>query len=129
MRQLSVDAFQTLIDNELPLVRLFGIRTQEIGHGNATLRMHFNPDLIRPGGTIAGRADSTMNLTDYKAGALAGSELVDAVPELKQYAEISVEQIANIRQREARLLVGVVVVTPFGNLHWRWLESYGFTGL
>ncbi|WP_293763078.1 PaaI family thioesterase [uncultured Aquitalea sp.] len=56
MSQLSVDAFQTLIDNELPLVRLFGIRTQEIGHGNATLRMHFNPDLIRPGGTIAGPA-------------------------------------------------------------------------
>ena len=52
--------------------------------------------VLSTGGTIAGRADSTMNLTDYKAGALAGSELVDAVPELKQYAEVSVEQIANI---------------------------------
>ncbi len=56
MSQISVADFQTLIDAELPLVGLFGIRTSEIGHGQARMRMHFNPGLIRPGGTIAGPA-------------------------------------------------------------------------
>ena len=56
MSQISVDDFQTLIDAELPLVGLFGIRASEIGHGQARMRMHFNPGLIRPGGTIAGPA-------------------------------------------------------------------------
>lgn len=56
MSQISVDAFQGLIDADLPLVSLFGIRTTAIGHGSASMRMHFNPGLIRPGGTIAGPA-------------------------------------------------------------------------
>lgn len=56
MPRLSVPEFQSLIDQELPLVRLFGIRTESIADGGAVLRMHFNPDLIRPGGTIAGPA-------------------------------------------------------------------------
>jgi hypothetical protein len=54
--QISVADFQALIDAELPLVGLFGIRTSDIGHGQARMRMHFNPGLIRPGGTIAGPA-------------------------------------------------------------------------
>lgn len=56
MSQISIDAFQRLIDADLPLVSLFGIRTTAIGHGSASMRMHFNPGLIRPGGTIAGPA-------------------------------------------------------------------------
>ncbi len=56
MGKIGIDEFQQLIDQELPLVKLFGIKTTGISHGSATLRMHFNPDLIRPGGTIAGPA-------------------------------------------------------------------------
>ncbi|UJB32065.1 PaaI family thioesterase [Chromobacterium sp. Beijing] len=56
MSRLSVPEFQNLIDQELPLVRLFGIQTESIADGGAVLRMRFNPDLIRPGGTIAGPA-------------------------------------------------------------------------
>ena len=56
MSQISVAEFQALIDSELPLVKLFGMRTEDMAHGTARLRMHFNPDLIRPGGTIAGPA-------------------------------------------------------------------------
>lgn len=56
MSRLSVPEFQNLIDQELPLVRLFGIQTESIADGRAVLRMRFNPDLIRPGGTIAGPA-------------------------------------------------------------------------
>ncbi|HYK14526.1 MAG TPA: asparaginase, partial [Burkholderiales bacterium] len=52
--------------------------------------------VLSTGGTIAGRGDSTMNLAEYKAGSLKGEDLVDAVPEIRQFARVSVEQIANI---------------------------------
>lgn len=52
--------------------------------------------VLSTGGTIAGRGASPMNLTDYKAGSLAGEDLVNAVPELRQYAQIAVEQVSNI---------------------------------
>ncbi len=52
--------------------------------------------VLSTGGTIAGRGDSTMNLAEYKAGSLKGAELVEAVPEIGQFAQVSVEQIANI---------------------------------
>lgn len=54
MPKISVEEFQSLIDADLPLIELFGIRTVSIGSGVATMRMHFNTSLIRPGGTIAG---------------------------------------------------------------------------
>ena len=56
MSRISVEDFQALIEKDLPLVDLFGIRTMALGDGTATLRMHFNPSLIRPGGTVAGPA-------------------------------------------------------------------------
>jgi L-asparaginase len=52
--------------------------------------------VLSTGGTIAGRGGSTTSLTEYKSGSILGSELVDAVPEIKQYANVRVEQIANI---------------------------------
>jgi L-asparaginase len=52
--------------------------------------------VLSTGGTIAGRGASTTSLTEYKAGSILGSELVDAVPEIKSYAQVRVEQIANI---------------------------------
>ena len=52
--------------------------------------------VLSTGGTIAGRGSSTMSLSEYKAGSLAGEQLVAAVPELKQFARMSVEQIGNI---------------------------------
>jgi L-asparaginase len=52
--------------------------------------------VLATGGTIAGRGESTMNLSEYKAGSLAGEQLVAAVPELKQFARVNVEQIGNI---------------------------------
>ena len=56
MPKITVDEFQSLIEEHLPLVDLFGIRTLDIGSGTASLRMHFNPSLMRPGGTVAGPA-------------------------------------------------------------------------
>jgi L-asparaginase len=52
--------------------------------------------VLSTGGTIAGRGGSTTSLSEYKAGSILGSELVDAVPEIKQVAQVRVEQIVNI---------------------------------
>jgi len=52
--------------------------------------------VLSTGGTIAGRGGSTTSLTEYKSGSILGSELIDAVPEIKNYAQVRVEQIANI---------------------------------
>jgi len=49
--------------------------------------------VLSTGGTIAGRGTS---LTEYKAGSILGSELVEAVPEIKNHANVRVEQIINI---------------------------------
>lgn len=52
--------------------------------------------VLSTGGTIAGRGGSTTSLSEYKSGSILGSELIDAVPEIKQYAQVRVEQMANI---------------------------------
>src|SRR5215213_818855 len=52
--------------------------------------------VLSTGGTIAGRGGSAMSLSEYKAGSFSGSQLVDAVPEVAQYARVRVEQIANV---------------------------------
>ena len=48
------------------------------------------------GGTISGRGASPTSLTEYKAGAFLGEELVAAVPAIKQYATVNVEQVINV---------------------------------
>ena len=52
--------------------------------------------ILATGGTIAGQASSANANTGYKAGALGVDVLLKAVPELKNIANISTEQIANI---------------------------------
>lgn len=52
--------------------------------------------VLSTGGTIAGRGASSTSLTEYKAGSLLGEELVSAVPEIKQFANVRVEQIINV---------------------------------
>lgn len=52
--------------------------------------------ILATGGTIAGQAASGTQLTGYKAGALTPEQLMAAVPSLKDFAEISAEQVASI---------------------------------
>lgn len=52
--------------------------------------------VISTGGTIAGRGASSTSLTEYKSGSLLGEELVSAVPEIRQFADVKVEQIVNV---------------------------------
>ena len=52
--------------------------------------------VLSTGGTISGKGSSSTSLTEYKAGSLLGQDLVNAVPEIQQYARVKVEQIANV---------------------------------
>ncbi|MEH3085867.1 MAG: type II asparaginase [Xylophilus ampelinus] len=48
------------------------------------------------GGTIAGAAKSNTDTTTYKAGSIGVQSLIDAVPELKDVATVTGEQVANL---------------------------------
>ena len=52
--------------------------------------------ILATGGTIAGVADSKTDVTSYKAGSLGIDTLIKAVPQMKNYADVSGEQVANI---------------------------------
>ncbi len=56
--------------------------------------------ILATGGTIAGSADSNTKMTGYTAGVLGVDTLINAVPELKQVAMVSGEQIANIGSQD-----------------------------
>ncbi len=59
--------------------------------------------VLSTGGTIAGRGNSSTSLSEYKAGEVLGEQLVEAVPEIRQYAEVRVEQIVNIGSTNLRI--------------------------
>ena len=59
-----------------------------------------NIKILATGGTIAGKADSNTATTGYKAGALGIDELINAVPSVKDFANVSGEQICNIDSRD-----------------------------
>jgi L-asparaginase len=52
--------------------------------------------VLSTGGTIAGSGSSSTDLSNYKPGAILGEQLVKAVPQIAQIAEVRVEQIVNI---------------------------------
>ena len=52
--------------------------------------------VLATGGTIAGTGASPTDLSNYRAGTLAGQALVDAVPQIRQIADVTVEQVANV---------------------------------
>ncbi len=52
--------------------------------------------VLSTGGTISGKGASSTSLAEYNTGALRGEDLVAAVPEIKDVAEVKVEQIANV---------------------------------
>ena len=52
--------------------------------------------VLSTGGTIAGKGASSTSLSEYKSGSVRGQELVDAVPEIKKFADVRVEQICNV---------------------------------
>ncbi len=55
-----------------------------------------NIKILATGGTIAGSSTSNTDVTGYQAGALGIDALINAVPEMKDIANVSGEQIANV---------------------------------
>lgn len=55
-----------------------------------------NIKILATGGTIAGSSESALDLTSYKAGSLGIQALIDAVPQITEFAQVSGEQICNI---------------------------------
>lgn len=52
--------------------------------------------ILATGGTIAGKGQSSTEMTSYTPGEIGIQSLIDAVPEIKNFVDISGEQIANI---------------------------------
>jgi L-asparaginase len=59
--------------------------------------------VLSTGGTIAGAGASSTNVAEYKAGSILGEDLIKAVPEIKQYANVKVEQIVNVSSTDVTL--------------------------
>ena len=52
--------------------------------------------VLSTGGTIAGQSASSTDLSNYKPGSILGEQLVKAVPQIAEIADVKVEQIVNI---------------------------------
>ena len=64
--RITVEEFKALVDEQLPLVRVFGYQVDHLEAGKASLRIPFKDDFIRPGGTVAGPVQMTLaDLTMY----------------------------------------------------------------
>lgn len=61
--KLSFGELDEIIAREAPFVHIFGLKTEEIGHGTATVRLPYDERFIRPGGSISGPA--MMALADF----------------------------------------------------------------
>ena len=56
--------------------------------------------VLSTGGTIAGSGSSSTDLSNYKPGAILGEQLVKAVPQIAQMADVRVEQIVNVNSSD-----------------------------
>src|SRR5262245_27838714 len=63
MPQISIEQFNALTAEALPLAAQFGFRVDKIERGRVLARVPFRQSLTRPGGTIAGPV--LMGLADY----------------------------------------------------------------
>jgi uncharacterized protein (TIGR00369 family) len=61
--QISIKAFNRLLDESAPFQKIYGFVTEEIGHGTARVRLPAGEAHIRPGGTLSGPAQ--MALADF----------------------------------------------------------------
>lgn len=52
--------------------------------------------MLATGGTIAGSSDSNTDTTGYKSGALGIDKVIASVPQLKDIANVTGEQVANV---------------------------------
>lgn len=56
--------------------------------------------VLSTGGTIAGAGSSSTDLSNYKPGSILGEQLVKAVPQISQIADVRVEQVVNVNSSD-----------------------------
>ncbi|MGE0256220.1 MAG: PaaI family thioesterase [Alphaproteobacteria bacterium] len=54
MARITLEAFNRLLGEGLPLVAALGMRAEAIGAGTARVVLPFSPQITRPGGTVMG---------------------------------------------------------------------------
>jgi L-asparaginase len=59
--------------------------------------------VLSTGGTIAGSGSSATDLSNYKPGAILGDQLVKAVPQIAQIADVRVEQVVNVNSSDSTI--------------------------
>ena len=77
--------------------------------------------VLSTGGTIAGQGSSSTDLSNYKPGQILGEQLVRAVPQIAQIADVRTEQIVNVNSSDitienwltlARRIDAIIKETP-----------------
>jgi uncharacterized protein (TIGR00369 family) len=65
---ITVEAFNRLAQEHIPIATFLGITALEIGVGTSVLRLPFTPAALRPGGVVSGPALMTLaDLASYAA--------------------------------------------------------------
>lgn len=73
MPQVTVEAFNDIVADELPWAHELGVMATEIGEGTATLMIPYDAKMLRPGGTMSG--PTMMMLADACMYAVVLSEI------------------------------------------------------
>lgn len=71
--RISIEEFRRISDERLPFAGILGLELDEITHEQVVMRARYNPDHLRPGGTIAGPV--MMGLADAAIYALVLSRI------------------------------------------------------
>ncbi|MCY8473772.1 type II asparaginase [Bacillus halotolerans] len=72
-------------------------QTQKVSSAAASKKNDIpNIKILATGGTIAGADKSKTSTTEYKAGVVGVESLIEAVPEMKDIANVSGEQVVNV---------------------------------
>lgn len=70
MTQISQQEFEQLAKEHVPFVGMLGIQVENIEAGQATIRIPFRDDFIRPGGTVAGPVQIALADNSHVRGGL-----------------------------------------------------------
>lgn len=73
MPEITVEAFNMIVEEELPWAFELGVQATEIGAGVATLMIPYDAKMLRPGGTMSG--PTMMMLADACMYAVVLSEI------------------------------------------------------
>jgi uncharacterized protein (TIGR00369 family) len=73
MPEITVEAFNVIVEEELPWAFELGVQATEIGAGVATLMIPYDAKMLRPGGTMSG--PTMMMLADACMYAVVLSEI------------------------------------------------------